>query len=224
MEKTLRTAKYTSQTVASALDKVRSAGRLSGAALLVLALAGVQHLTAHERKTAGAVDLVIGWGDEPAFAGARNSVVVTLSDRSGPIKTPATLSVEIVFGSERMTLPLEPVANRPHEYQAWVVPTRAGTYAFHVTGKVGTQPIDVTSTCSDKTFHCVVDATDIQFPAKDPTVAQLADRLERGLPRADRANDAATSANRLAIVALALSIAGMVMALMTAWRSRRSRV
>jgi hypothetical protein len=209
--------------VTSALDRARSAGRLSGAALLVLCLLGTQHLTAHERKTAGAVDLVIGWGDEPAFTGARNSVVVTLSDRSGPLKTPATLAVEITFGAERLTLPLEPVANRPHEYQAWLVPTRAGTYAFHVTGKVGTQQIDVTSTCSDRTFHCVVDATDIQFPAKDPTVAQLSDRLERGLPRADRANETAASANRLAMAALALSIAGIVMAAMAAWRSRRSK-
>jgi hypothetical protein len=192
--------------------------------VVVCVAASVHGTLAHERKTAGAIDLVIGWGDEPAFTGARNSVVVTLSDRTGPVKIPAALSVEIVFGSERMTLPLEPVANRPHEYQAWVVPTRAGTYTFHVTGKVGTQPVDVTSTCSDQTFHCVVDATDIQFPAKDPTVAQLSDRLERGLPRADRANEAATSANRLAILALVLSIVGVLMALMTTWRSRRSKV
>jgi hypothetical protein len=210
--------------VAVALEKKVVTGRLCGAALLALCLAGTQAIGAHERKTAGAIDLVIGWGDEPAFTGARNSVVVTLSDRNGPLKVPATLSVEVTFGSERITLPLEAVAARPHEYQAWLVPTRAGTYTFHVTGKVGTQPIDVTSTCSDRTFHCVADATDIQFPAKDPTVAQLSDRLERGLPRADRASETAANATRLAMLALALSAAGVAIAFTTAWRSRRSKV
>ncbi len=186
--------------------------------------ASIDGTLAHERKSAGAIDLVIGWGDEPAFTGARNAVVVALSDRTGPLKTPATLSVEVTFGSERITLPLEPVANRPHEYHAWLVPTRAGTYAFRVTGKAGTQPIDVTSTCSDRTFHCVVDATDIQFPAKDPSMAQLSERLERGLPRADRANEAATSANRVAMLSLALSLVGIALASAAAWRSRRSSV
>src|SRR5690606_11271704 len=144
---------------------------------------------AHERKTVGALSLVIGWGEEPAFTGSRNSVVVAISDQAGPIKTPATLSAEITFGTERVTLPLEPVANRPHEFHAFLVPTRAGTYTFRITGKVGSQTVDVSSTCSESTFHCVVDATDLQFPAKDPSVAQLSDRLERGLPRAERASE-----------------------------------
>jgi hypothetical protein len=177
-------------------------------------------MTAHERKSAGAVDLVIGWDDEPAFAGVRNAVVVALSARGGAIAGPADLNVEISFGSERITLPLTPVANRPHEYQALLVPTRAGTYAFRVTGKVGSQAVDVTSTCSEATFHCVEDAAAIQFPVKDPTVAQLSDRLERGLPRAERAGDTAADATRLAIAALALSLAGVVLALAIAWRSR----
>ena len=106
-------------------------------------------------------------GDEPAFAGSRNSVVVALSDSAGPLKEPAaSLSVEISFGTERLTLPLEPAFGRPHEYRAWLVPTRAGTYTFHVTGKVKDQAIDITTTCSESTFHCVADASEIQFPVK----------------------------------------------------------
>lgn len=188
----------------------------------VCVLASAFSVGAHERKTAGAVTLVIGWGDEPAFTGALNSVVVTVSDRNGPIKTPAVLAAEVSFGSERMTVSLEPVANRPGEYQAWLVPTRPGTYAFRISGKVGTQNVDVTSTCSESTFHCVVDATDIQFPAKDPSIAQLADRLERGLPRAERAGEAASGATQLSFAALAISIAGMAIALAVGWRSRKT--
>ena len=200
------------------LPTVRRTALVVGACVLALSFSA----GAHERKTAGAVTLVIGWGDEPAFTGARNSVVVLVSDRNGPIKAPAVLSAEISFGSERMTVPLEPVASRPGEYQAWLVPTRPGTYAFHISGTVGTQNIDVTSTCSESTFHCVVDATDIQFPAKDPSIAQLADRVERGLPRAERATDAAAGATRLSFAALAISIAGTAIALAVGWRSRKT--
>ncbi len=176
---------------------------------------------AHEKKISGALDLVIGWGEEPAFTGSRNSVVVTVSDRQGPLKDPAaSLSVEIVFGSERITLPLDPVLNRPHEFRAWLVPTRAGTYAFHVTGKIRGQAIDVTSTCAENTFHCVEEASEIQFPVKDPSAGQLADRIDRSLPRAELATETAASARLLAITALGISIVGAAAAIFISLRRR----
>lgn len=191
----------------------------------VIALSASAGVDAHDRKSAGPLELVIGWGDEPAFAGSRNSVVVSLSERGVPVKVAAgSLSVEITFGSERMTLPLEPAAGRPHEFRAWLVPTRAGTYTFHVTGTVNQQAVDVTTTCSDGTFHCVTDATDIQFPAKDPSVAQLAARLDRALPRAEGAGELAAGARLLAIAAIAISIAGVAAAMFIARRGRRPGV
>jgi hypothetical protein len=206
--------------MAPAIPPLTRTALLTGAVLMALVCAA----PAHERKLAGALSLVIGWGDEPAFTGARNSVVVAISDQAGPIKTAAAvLSAEVTFGSERVTLPLEPVAGRPHEYHAWLVPTRAGTYTFRITGKVGSQPVDVSSTCSDSTFHCVADAADIQFPARDPSVAQLSDRIERGLPRAERASEAAAGATRLAIAALATSLLSVAIAIAVAWRGRNLR-
>src|SRR3990170_7202059 len=75
----------------------------------------IASLGAHDRKTAGALTLVLGWGTEPAFSGAVNAVVVTLTDRTGPLaKADGELSVEVTFGTERVTLALEPVFNRPH--------------------------------------------------------------------------------------------------------------
>ena len=175
--------------------------------LTIAALVAAGSAAAHDRKIAGPLQLTIGWGDEPAFTGSRNSVVVSLSDAAGPIKEPgAALTVEITFGSERITLPLEPAFGRPHEFHAWLVPTRAGTYTFHVTGKVKTQNIDVTTTCGEKTFHCVAEASEIQFPAKDPSAGQLAERIDRALPRAERATAGAERAQWLAIAALVVSI------------------
>ena len=178
-------------------------------AALAVSIVGAGSVSAHDRKAVGPLQLAIGWGDEPAFTGSRNSVVVSISDAAGPLKEPGgALTVEITFGSERITLPLQPAFGRPHEFHAWLVPTRAGTYTFHITGKVKTQNIDVTTTCGEKTFHCVVEASEIQFPAKDPSVGQLAERMDRALPRADRATAAAERAQWLAIAALLVSIVG----------------
>lgn len=175
--------------------------------LTIAALLAAGSVSAHDRKTAGPLQLTIGWGDEPAFTGSRNSVVVSVSDAAGPLKeVEAALTVEIAFGSERITLPLQPAFGRPHEFHAWLVPTRAGTYTFHIKGKVKTQSIDVTTTCGEKTFDCVVEASEIQFPAKDPSAGQLAERMDRALPRADRATASAERAQWLAIAALVVSM------------------
>jgi hypothetical protein len=189
----------------------------------LLAIAAVVPISAHERRAAGAVQVILGWGDEPAFAGSRNSVSVALADGTGPAKDAAALSVEIVFGDQRLTLPLEPVPGRPGEYRAWLVPTRSGTYTFRITGKIRAQAIDITSTCSDKTFHCVEDPAAIQFPAKDPSTGQLADRLERALPRADRASAVAERAQAIAMMALAVAVMGVIIAFVSMRRKPRTQ-
>jgi len=161
----------------------------------------------HEKKAVGPVHLIIGWGTEPAFSGSRNSVDVDVVDSAGKPVADASemLSVQVTFGDQNVTLPLLPAGDRPGRYRAWLVPTRAGTYTFRISGKVKGQSIEVSSTCSPKTFDCVVDASDMQFPAKDPSTAELADRLSRSLPRAERAIDAATRAWWMAVVAMVLS-------------------
>jgi hypothetical protein len=178
--------------------------------------------SAHERKVVGPYRLTIGWGEEPAFTGARNSVSVAVSDASGaPVTDPGgSLAVEVSFGNERITLALQPAWQRPGEFQAWLVPTRSGTYSFHVTGTLKGHAIDTTSTCSDKTFHCVADVSEVQFPAKDPSVAQLTERVNRALPRAERAIDTAAAAQKAAIAAL--TVAALALAATLAGRRRRS--
>jgi hypothetical protein len=178
-----------------------------------MACLSIVSVNAHDRKAAGPLTVVIGWASEPAYSGSLNAVLVSLSDRGGPLKkVDGSLSVEVSFGTERTMLALEPVPNRAHEFQAALVPTRAGTYTFRVTGTINKQPIDVSSTCSDSTFHCVTDAAAIQFPVKDPTVGQLADRVDRALPRAADAGAAAAGARTLALISLGLALAGVIVA------------
>jgi len=174
-------------------------------ALIALLPAALTTASAHETKVIGELRLTIGWGDEPAFSGFRNSVEVDVADAAGrPVADlGGTLSVEVAFGDERIPLSLLPARGQPGKFRAWLVPTRPGTYAFHITGTAKGLAIDTTSTCSGETFACVMDVSDIQFPEKDPSAGQLAERISRELPRTEGATEAAVSARRLAIVALA---------------------
>jgi hypothetical protein len=159
-------------------------------------------LSAHEKKIVGALQLTIGWSDEPVFSGSRNAIEVRVADAAGaPVNDPdASLSVDVSFGDERITVPLSRTRDAA-TFKGWLLPNRPGTYMFHFTGKVKGQAIDTTSTCSDKTFDCVADISAIQFPAKDPSVGQLAERVTRALPREERAADEAAGTRRIAIAA-----------------------
>jgi hypothetical protein len=190
---------------------------------VTIVLACSSHALAHEKRAAGQFALTIGWADEPAFTGFKNFVTVAVADSAGaPIIDPAaSLAVEIAFGDRRLVLPLRPAFQHPGEFRAALVPTRAGTYSFRITGTMKGQSIDTLSTCSDKTFDCVRDASEVQFPAKDPSTGQLSERVGRALPRAERAIDAAAGARITAAVAIALAVLALLASLGLVWRARQ---
>jgi len=159
---------------------------------------------AHETQALDQIRLTIGWGDEPTFTGFKNFISVAVSDAKGaPVIDPGgSLSVEVSFGDERIVLLLLPAGERRGEFRAWLVPTRPGTYTFHITGRIKGQTVDATSICSDRTFDCVTDISEIQFPVKDPSAGQLADGIGRALPRAERAMDTGARAQTFAFVAI----------------------
>lgn len=184
---------------------------------LIAALAIVMWASAgaHERKIVGKHHVVIGWGDEPAFAGMKNAVEIDLADGAGRAVTElgdGRLSVEVIYADQRVTLPLRPVLQSPGKFRASLIPTRAGVYTFHISGTIQGVSLDVSSTCSDTTFACVDAAADLQFPAKDPSPAELADRVSRGLPRAEDAASTAGIARVIAFAALAVAAAALVVA------------
>jgi hypothetical protein len=191
---------------------------------VVVVVVVVPTARAHETKAVGAVNLIIGWGDEPAFSGLKNAVEVDVRDQAGAgVNDPtASLTVDVAFGSEHVSLPLRPVRDVTGKFRAWLLPTRAGTYSFHVTGTIRGQAVDTTSTCSDTTFACVVEASSIQFPVKDPSVGQLAEGVSRMLPRADAAADSARQARSIGLAAAAgaaLALVASVVALRRRWRT-----
>lgn len=162
--------------------------RLAIAILALLALPPAA--SAHEQRVVGPISMNVGWGTEPAYANVMNTVHLGLSRGGQPMTgvKAGQIKVDVTFGNERLTLDLEPafVVGRfgtPGEYRAPMIPTRAGTYVFRFSGSHDGIKIEGTFTCGEKTFSCIEDPKAIQFPAKDPTSAELNERLDREFPR-----------------------------------------
>jgi hypothetical protein len=107
------------------------------------------------------------------------------------------------------------------DYEAALMPTAPGDYTFHVTGSVHGTTVDETETSSDSTFNSATDATGVQFPAKLPTMAEVATRLDRvdariaalPSPAADTAaSDAKSAASQALLVGVAVGGAGVILA------------
>lgn len=215
--------------------------------ILALAFAGVvvagsfTRAVAHERVRVGGHEIVIGWLEEPAFAGFKNAVQLIATHKQGgdPVRG-ARLQVEVIFGdrdgTEKMgPLDLAAAFGSPGEYHAFLVPTRPGTYTFHVTGTLGKdERIDRFFTSGDQTFDDIRDPGAVQFPANDPTAGQLSEKIDRVDGRlasvqqaansaAQSARDAADTARLLAIVGLALGGLALIVAVVVALARRPGR-
>ena len=198
---------------------------------------------AHEERHVGDFDLVVGFGEEPAYAGQPNSVLLLLSRGGQPVTDLTdTLSVTVGFGDQSEDLSVEPFFEvgefgTPGDYRAWFIPTRAGKYSFHFTGTIHGTKIDETFTSGPKTFGDVENPTDAEFPVQDPTNGELSDRIAREIPRleasitdaktsidrsVESAVDDVSSARTLALVGVALGALGLIAAIAAIAMTRRS--
>src|SRR5690349_11456021 len=106
--------------------------------LCALVLSAAAPAFAHEVRKVGKYEFTVGWGDEPAYAGFKNSVQLLLHDAAGkPVNNLGdTLKVEVIYQGQTESLPLEsnfdPDAGvgTPGDYRAWLIPTRPGDYTF----------------------------------------------------------------------------------------------
>src|SRR5215211_870707 len=197
-----------------------------GAAVLLAALAAAP-ASAHAEKQAGRYAFVVGFGDEPAYAGQPNSLQVLITRDGKPATDLAgqldNLMAHAYYGRkadpklENAMMPLEPHFGddwgTPGDYRSFFVPTQAGAYTFHLKGKLGGQKVDLVVPSGPETFGDV----------KDPTTAQLAQRLDREATRltgtvavataAQRAaEDTADQARLLALGGLLVGVVGLVVA------------
>jgi hypothetical protein len=215
-----------------------------GAAILLAALAAAP-AAAHAERSAGRYSFEIGFGTEPAYAGQPNSMQVLIS-RDGKPATDLAGQLDGLMGhafygkkadlkAENAMMPLEPYFGddwgTPGDYRSFFVPTQAGSYTFELKGKLGDQRINLVVPSGPDTFGDVNDPAKAAFPAvKDPSTAQLAQRMDREAARmtgiaaaatAGRraAEDAAGQARLLALGGLVVGVVGLVVAAL-AWGRR----
>jgi hypothetical protein len=207
---------------------VSAAGLVLAIGVVLIGSAGVG---AHERRQVGSYIMRVGWAEEPTFAGIKNAVQLFLSDSSGKAFTeiPEGLKVVVIFGSQK-TGPLPLVAafgrhsGQPGDFRAAVIPTRPGNYTFHFVGTLKGQAIDESFTSSETTFDPVQEAAAIEFPAKDPSAGELAQRLDRLDARLKEGAVATNRAETVGGVGVIAGIAGIVIGLSAGRRSSAGRV
>jgi hypothetical protein len=157
------------------------------AAIALLLFVGVAQ--AHVLKDFGPYSVALGWVHEPTYVGQLNAVQVVIKDAKGTaiVDVPdGDLKVVVSVGGQQ-SAPLD-LLNKydpdtglgvPGDYEAPLIPTVPGDYTFHLAGKIHDTAVDETATSSDSTFNSAVDETDIQFPAKLPSLTEVTTRLDR---------------------------------------------
>lgn len=216
-------------------------------ALLAGSLVAVPAASAHTHVQVGGYELSIGWANEPTYVGVPNGVEITVTDLDGqPVTDLGAGDITVIVSTADQAteaLPLEPAFvvdafGTPGQYVADLLPTVPGDYTFQFAGSLHEETVDVTVTSGEDTFSPVQSSTEVEFPVKVPTLAEVAERLDRdngriedlqsGAGLAETANANATNAldvaNKALMVGALVGGAGLVVAviaLFVAWRASR---
>ena len=149
----------------------------------IMASTGVTE--AHERRTVGAYNFVVGWLNEPAYLNEPNAVDLRVSRASDATPVPGleqTLKVEVTQGQAKTTIDFRPRFNTPGAYDGRLMPTAPGVYAFRIFGTIEGQQVNETFTASDSTFAIIAEPPAFPNPyvavgSVDETVNGLESRV-----------------------------------------------
>jgi hypothetical protein len=175
-------------------------GRAAVLGVVLTLLAGVGTALAHESREVGEYTFVVGFLDEPVYAGQKSGLDLRISLGEDPVEgAEETLQAEVIYGDDTRALQLSPSFGEPGAYRSVFLPTAAGPYTFRVFGQIDGTSIDESFTAGPDTFGEVQDTAGGQFPVVYPATADLARDAEAGAT-------AATTAT----IALAMGSAGLV--------------
>jgi hypothetical protein len=166
---------------------------------------------AHERRTVGTYEFVVGWSVEPSYEGEMNGVSLRVQTPGTPatpvegVEKSVQVEVTHVASKQRVTMPLETVFNSPGLYIAHLLPTEPGQYVFRFFGTINGAQINETFTSGDK-FDNINPVGDIQFPVKVAQVREVQGVASDALATADDSDSTASSARTIAFVAIALAV------------------
>jgi hypothetical protein len=177
--------------------------RTGRAAVLGVALTmavGVGAALAHESRDVGEYTLVVGFLDEPVYAGLKSGLDLRISAGETPVEgAEATLEAEVTFGDQTRALEISPSFGEPGAYRSVFFPTAAGSYTFRIFGEIDGTAIDESFTSGPDTFGDILDTAGGQFPVVYPAIADLARDAEAG-----------AGAATMATIALGLGAAGLL--------------
>jgi hypothetical protein len=187
---------------------------LLGATLVVVSsfIAFTGTAVAHERRTVGPYQLVVGFLSEPAFAGTPNGLDLRVTDtRVTPAKAveglDKTLTADVRAGGlAPLALTLTARFGSPGAYNGHFVPTAKGTYVFHIKGKIEALDVDEKFESGPGRFNDVESTTALQYPTKVPTGDELGTRVADLQSGIDQARLIAAAAIVIGIAALGVAI------------------
>lgn len=186
-----------------------------GAALVVVAVLALASFSrpaeAHERRTLGPYQVVVGWLNEPAFAGSENAIDFRVTDtRSTPPKNveglEKTLTVDVFQGGSTtpFSAPFRTRFGNPGAYAADILPTREGSYRFVIKGKIESLDVNETFETGPGRFDEIRPVTALQYPDKVPAGADLARAL-------DETRSTGEQVRLIAIAALVIAAAALLL-------------
>lgn len=198
------------------------------ALLLSIALAPATAL-AHERRTIGKFQFVVGFLTEPAIQGEPNGVDlrITYADTGEPVlNAQQTLKVAVAYGGgQPKEFPLRARFGQPGAYAADFIPTREGQYRFIFTGTLEGQQINETFESGPGRFHDVEAAEALQFPEVVLPTAELQRQLREAQDATRAAQAAAAAAEQrgtyLGLAGIVLGAAGLIAGLASLLGRRR---
>ncbi len=186
---------------------------LVAATLVVVAsfIAFAGTAAAHESRTVGPYEFEVGWLTEPAFVGLMNGLDLNVTDTRSDKAVEGlekTLTVDLQTGG-LAPLPLTLAARfgTPGAYDGNFMPTVAGTYTFHIKGKIATLDIDETFESGPGRFDDVESTTAIQYPTKVPAGDELGKRLDDLQSGIDQTRLLSAAAVVIGIVAIGAAFA-----------------
>ena len=167
---------------------------------------------AHERRTVGPYQLVVGWLNEPAYVGLVNSLDLRVTDtRVTPARAveglEKTLTVDLQSGG-LAPFPLAVTARfgTPGAYNGYVLPTATGTYIFTIKGKIETLDVSEKFESGPGRFGEIEATTALQYPNKVPAADEMGKRLSDLQSGIDQTRLLSAAAVVIGIVALGVAM------------------
>ncbi|MDO8530842.1 MAG: hypothetical protein Q7T26_01540 [Dehalococcoidia bacterium] len=193
------------------------------AALLLLAAVAVAlpptDASAHERRTVGKYQFVVGFFEEPALEGQPNGVGLRVTDTS--VTPPRsvegvekTLKVTVSQGPASKEMALQTVFGQPGSYRTVFIPTRPGRYIFQFTGDIEGAKVDQRFESGPGRFSDIEAADPLQFPQQVPGGLAVSQQTAQAATAAQQAQDSASTATLLGVAGVVVGVAGLAVGLL----------